>query len=86
MTKRINDCSSCDPSICSWLPVQPASVDSHSSPSQHQKMNIDLRALCAVADLLSKEVDAPKVDGMKYTGLWHSHDYLNAIAAELESQ
>jgi hypothetical protein len=41
-------------------------------------------ALRAAAELLSKEVDAPKVDGMKYAGLWHSHDYLNAIAAELE--
>lgn len=41
-------------------------------------------ALRAVAELLSKEVDAPKVDGSKYNGLWHSFDYLNAIAAELE--
>jgi hypothetical protein len=43
-------------------------------------------ALRAAADLLSAEVDAPKVDGSKYNGLWHSHDLLNAIADELESQ
>ena len=40
-------------------------------------------ALRAAAELLSQEVEAPKVDGSKYAGLWHSHDYLNAIAAEL---
>jgi hypothetical protein len=51
-----------------------------------QRRRMVAAALRAAADLLSKEVDAPKVDGMKYTGLWHSHDYLNAIAAELESQ
>jgi hypothetical protein len=43
-------------------------------------------ALRAAADLLSAEVDAPKVDGSKYNGLWHSHDLLNAIADEFESQ
>ena len=43
-------------------------------------------ALRAAAELLSKEVDAPKVDGSKYNGLWHSFDYLNAIADELEAQ
>jgi hypothetical protein len=42
--------------------------------------------LRAAADLLSAEVDAPKVDGGKYNGLWHSHDLLNAIADELETQ
>ena len=41
-------------------------------------------ALRAAAELLSQEVEAPKVDGSKYAGLWHSYDYLNAIAAELE--
>jgi len=41
-------------------------------------------ALRAAAELLNQEVEAPKVDGSKYAGLWHSHDYLNAIAAELE--
>ena len=43
-------------------------------------------ALRAAADLLSAEVNAPKVDGSKYNGLWHSYDLLNAIADELESQ
>ena len=43
-------------------------------------------ALRAAADLLSREVDAPKVDGRKYAGLWHSVDYLLAIATELEAQ
>jgi len=43
-------------------------------------------ALRAAADLLSAEVNAPKVDGSKYNGLWHSHDLLTAIAAELEAQ
>ena len=43
-------------------------------------------ALRAAADLLSREVDAPKVDGSKYAGLWHSFDYLNTIANELEAQ
>ena len=43
-------------------------------------------ALRAAADLLSREVDAPKVDGSKYAGLWHSFDYLNTIANELEVQ
>ena len=43
-------------------------------------------ALRAAADLLSAEVDAPKVDGSKYNGLWHSYDLLNAIADELEAQ
>lgn len=43
-------------------------------------------ALRAAAELLSKEVDAPKVDGSKYNGLWHSFDYLNAIADELETK
>jgi hypothetical protein len=43
-------------------------------------------ALRAAADLLSAEVDAPKVDGSKYNGLWHSHDLLTAIADELEAQ
>jgi len=43
-------------------------------------------ALRAAAELLSKEVEAPKVDGSKYNGLWHSFDYLNAIADELEAQ
>jgi len=42
--------------------------------------------LRAAADLLSAEVNAPKVDGSKYNGLWHSYDLLNAIADELESQ
>ena len=42
-------------------------------------------ALRAAADLLSTEVDAPKTDGMKYAGLWHSYDLLNAIADELEN-
>ena len=41
-------------------------------------------ALRAAADLLSAEVDAPKVDGSKYNGLWHSYDLLNIIADELE--
>jgi len=41
-------------------------------------------ALRSVANLLSAEVDAPKVDGTKYNGLWHSYDLLNAIADELE--
>jgi hypothetical protein len=40
-------------------------------------------ALRAATELLSKEVDAPKVDGSKYAGIWHSFDYLNAIANEL---
>jgi hypothetical protein len=43
-------------------------------------------ALRVAADLLSAEVDAPKVDGSKYNGLWHSHDLLTAIADELEAQ
>jgi hypothetical protein len=43
-------------------------------------------ALRAAADLLAAEVDAPRVDGSKYNGLWHSQDLLNAIAAELEAQ
>ena len=43
-------------------------------------------ALRAAAELLSKEVDAPKVDGSKFNGLWHSFDYLKALAAELEGQ
>jgi hypothetical protein len=42
--------------------------------------------LRAAADLLSAEVNAPKVDGSKYNGLWHSHDLLTAIADELEAQ
>ena len=42
--------------------------------------------LRAAADLLSAEVNAPKVDGSKYNGLWHSYDLLNAIADELEAQ
>ena len=42
-------------------------------------------ALRAAAELLSAEVDAPKVDGSKYNGLWHSYDFLNAIATELEA-
>jgi len=42
-------------------------------------------ALRAAAELLSKEVDAPKVDGSKYNGIWHSFDCLNAIADELEA-
>ncbi len=47
--------------------------------------NALVEALRAAADLLSQEVDAPKVDGSKYNGLWHSFDYLNAIADELEA-
>ena len=47
--------------------------------------DIAAAALRAAADKLSQEVDAPKVDGMKYAGIWHSFDYLLAIAAELES-
>jgi hypothetical protein len=43
-------------------------------------------ALRAAADLLSAEVNAPKVDGSKYNGLWHSYDLLNAIADELEAR
>lgn len=43
-------------------------------------------ALRAAAGLLSKEVEAPKVDGSKYNGIWHSFDCLNAIAEELEAQ
>jgi len=43
-------------------------------------------ALRAAAEKLSQEVDAPNVDGMKYTGIWHAFDYLNAIADELEGQ
>ena len=42
-------------------------------------------ALRAAADKLSQEVDAPKVDGSKYAGIWHAFDYLQAIAAELEN-
>lgn len=45
---------------------------------------IAIAALRAAADLLSREVDAPKVDGSKYAGLWHSVDYLLIIAYELE--
>jgi hypothetical protein len=47
---------------------------------------IAVATIRAVADLLSKEVDASKVDGSKYAGLWHSVDYLLAIADELEAQ
>lgn len=45
---------------------------------------IAIATLRAAAHLLAAEVDAPKVDGSKYNGLWHSYDLLKAIAAELE--
>jgi len=53
------------------------------TPVLHARLAAALRA---AADLLSAEVDAPKVDGSKYNGLWHSHDLLTAIADELEAQ
>ncbi len=48
--------------------------------------SIAAAVLRAAADLLSAEVDAPKVDGSKYNGVWHSYDLLTAIADELEAQ
>ena len=70
-------------------PLSPAAQAVLNAALQESNLSPTVRvavaALRAAAELLSKEVDAPKVDGSKYNGLWHSFDYLNAIAAELET-
>jgi hypothetical protein len=69
-------------------PAAQAVLDAAFDPWQSTDTPVSIAAavLRAAADLLSAEVDAPKVDGSKYNGLWHSHDLLTAIAAELEAQ
>ena len=74
----------CGHGIGAWLsPAAQAVLDAY---GDFEPANVDAMAaaLRAAADLLAAEVDAPKVDGSKYNGLWHSHDLLNAIADELE--
>jgi len=55
-----------------------------SSPIRNGDKPAVAAVLRAAAKNLSHEVDAPKVDGSKYAGIWHAFDYLNAIADELE--
>lgn len=61
--------------------LSPVNCESHEDRRRQQIA----AALRAAADRLSQEVDAPKVDGSKYAGIWHGYDYLNAIADELEA-